>query len=735
MKTRRKILSMLLSCALIIAGLYQNDSMAKAANAAKISAETVTVQPGEDISIPVNISGNQGIMGFKMSVTYDKEILTPTSVEAGELIPSGTTFLSNEDISTSNYFDVLWAGVDEINTDGVIYTLHFTVADSAVAGITEIELTYSQADTFNEAYEDVTLDCQNISVAVEGGTGVTSSPIVNTPTVSPTSGTENTPTISPTAPTDSEQPSSSPSSSPDATVLPEVTPVPTDQDFTVYADAVSAKAGEEVVIPICMANNQGIMGFKFHLTYDADVLTPVSVETGTLIPANTIFESNEDISTTNSFDVLWAGIDDISGDGCLFNLTFQVAEDATAGRTSVQIGYSQPDTFNVDYEDVVLNCNPVTVVLEGGSGTVSPTPSTSPTTSPSGSPTSNPTSVPTQTPVETQEPEISAMPDFNSYIGYADVNWKESFFFDDTHSVKVTGDGNYTVSFVAGKDAEDILVLSLDIPFEPSELPEGFVIRATKLIVGETEYELGECDYTMHEDGTYRVSLRNPYDTSVENNALGDQIIPVSKGETVSIKFEVEGTGKQADPNATTSPSTEPTQSPSTEPTQSPAVDPTQSPSMEPTQSPAVEPTQSPSTEPTQSPTVDTTQNPSGSSQPSNSPTLGTQTTGSSTNGGGSDSKEGPKKVLIKKVKSTGKKKLKVTWKWDAYSDGYQIQYATNKKFKNKRTLNASTYASAKTISKLKSKKKYYVRVRGYIYDNGTKKYGKWSKVKACKVK
>ena len=68
---------------------------------------------------------------------------------------------------------------------------------------------------------------------------------------------------------------------------------------------------------------------------------------------------------------------------------------------------------------------------------------------------------------------------------------------------------------------------------------------------------------------------------------------------------------------------------------------------------------------------------------------------------------------------------------------GYQIQVATDKKFKkNKKTVTvAKQNASKKTVKKLKSKKKYYVRVRSYKIVNGEKVYGKWSKIKSVKTK
>lgn len=89
----------------------------------------------------------------------------------------------------------------------------------------------------------------------------------------------------------------------------------------------------------------------------------------------------------------------------------------------------------------------------------------------------------------------------------------------------------------------------------------------------------------------------------------------------------------------------------------------------------------------------------------------------------------------IKSAKSPAKGKAKVTWSKKSGVNGYQVQIATNTKFtKNKKTYTVT--ANNKTISKLTSKKKYYVRVRTYTTAvNGKKCYSAWSKVKSVKVK
>ncbi len=96
-----------------------------------------------------------------------------------------------------------------------------------------------------------------------------------------------------------------------------------------------------------------------------------------------------------------------------------------------------------------------------------------------------------------------------------------------------------------------------------------------------------------------------------------------------------------------------------------------------------------------------------------------------------------PKGTSIKKLKKA-KKAIKVTWKKQSRKmaasriTGYQIQVATNKKFtKGKKTVTVKGYKKvSKKISKLKGKKKYYVRIRTYKTVKGTKYYSAWSKIK-----
>ena len=96
-----------------------------------------------------------------------------------------------------------------------------------------------------------------------------------------------------------------------------------------------------------------------------------------------------------------------------------------------------------------------------------------------------------------------------------------------------------------------------------------------------------------------------------------------------------------------------------------------------------------------------------------------------------------PKKVTISKVSNTSSKKLKVVWKKVKSVSGYQVQIATNKKFTSgKKTYTIKKAATtSKTITGLKKKKTYYVRVRAYNTSGSKKVYGKYSAVKKITIK
>lgn len=95
-----------------------------------------------------------------------------------------------------------------------------------------------------------------------------------------------------------------------------------------------------------------------------------------------------------------------------------------------------------------------------------------------------------------------------------------------------------------------------------------------------------------------------------------------------------------------------------------------------------------------------------------------------------------PQGTSVSKIKQA-RKKISLKWKKQArQTDGYQVQYALNKKFKSAKTKTIkNTKKTSVTLKKLKARKKYYVRIRTYKKVSGQTYYSNWSKVKTVKTK
>ena len=86
---------------------------------------------------------------------------------------------------------------------------------------------------------------------------------------------------------------------------------------------------------------------------------------------------------------------------------------------------------------------------------------------------------------------------------------------------------------------------------------------------------------------------------------------------------------------------------------------------------------------------------------------------------------------------TAAKKGFTVKWKKVSAATGYQVQYALNSKFtKSKKMVKITKAATvSKKVTKLKAKKKYYVRVRAYKVVSGKTYYSAWCKYKTVTTK
>ena len=97
------------------------------------------------------------------------------------------------------------------------------------------------------------------------------------------------------------------------------------------------------------------------------------------------------------------------------------------------------------------------------------------------------------------------------------------------------------------------------------------------------------------------------------------------------------------------------------------------------------------------------------------------------------NSHDNKKATKVKGFKAvSGKKKITLKWK-EANVEGYQLQISDKKNYKKSNSYYVSSSGTKLVLKKyknkkLKSKKKYYVRIRTFIYSDNVMKFGKWKK-------
>ena len=227
------------------------------------------------------------------------------------------------------------------------------------------------------------------------------------------------------------------------------------------------------------------------------------------------------------------------------------------------------------------------------------------------------------------------------------------------------------------------------------------------------------------------ISLVEIWNKATRNDISGTKILylEVEQEETEyelwnnSIVLE-----KEVAPDATPTPTISPTPTPTVTPTAVPTKQPTAMPTVKPTVGPTVIPTLKPTIAPTATPTVTPTSPPTKQSTVMPSITSGNKSVIAKV----SNKKTLPK-VNLRVPKHKKGRKLVVRWNAVKGAKGYQLQYALNKKFKKKKSI--QTKKTKYTIKKLKKKKTYYIRVRAYKMNGKKKVFGKWSTVKAVKRK
>lgn len=134
-----------------------------------------------------------------------------------------------------------------------------------------------------------------------------------------------------------------------------------DEPAVIYSDERVLLNGDYIDIPVYINNNHGIMGFGMNVSYDSEFLEPISAVKGKVISKGTF--SNNIGTVQGNIKIFWSNTENVTDNGLLYTLRFKVLDNGMAN-IPLSISYSQVDTYNEKWEDVVLNINIGTIKIK-----------------------------------------------------------------------------------------------------------------------------------------------------------------------------------------------------------------------------------------------------------------------------------------------------------------------------------------------------------------------------------
>ena len=131
-------------------------------NAPSIVVGQKSAVPGQTVTVDISMKNNPGITGFKINVSYNKNVLT---LQNAETIGFDAMYSQN---MTAIPFVVSWEnGLQDVKLDGEIIRLTFAVNRNAADGSYPVTVSYQPDDIYNLKEENIHFAVINGSVEVQ----------------------------------------------------------------------------------------------------------------------------------------------------------------------------------------------------------------------------------------------------------------------------------------------------------------------------------------------------------------------------------------------------------------------------------------------------------------------------------------------------------------------------------------------------------------------------------------
>ena len=165
--SKYRLLSLLLAIVMMFSCVSTQQVTAYAIGNPTFTVSSGTGNPGEDVTLMVDISNNPGICTATIWVHYDEGLKLKSASDSRLLV--GGLFGGDK---TANPYGLGWddsANFDgDNNSNGTLATLVFTIDSSAAAGDYDVWITYNYGDIYNLDFDDFDFECVAGKITVKG---------------------------------------------------------------------------------------------------------------------------------------------------------------------------------------------------------------------------------------------------------------------------------------------------------------------------------------------------------------------------------------------------------------------------------------------------------------------------------------------------------------------------------------------------------------------------------------
>ena len=161
---KKRIAALLMAVTVVISCM--GVAFAADSGSVSLSGPSDHVKAGETFDVVVTLESNPGLAGLALNISYDSQYLTLTNselVSGDEKIFSGS--ITSPSLDTKPYL-LSFDSEGNVTGTGKLATLTFEVIEDAPGGEAEIVCTIKEA--FDEGMNDVSMDGDKITVAVDG---------------------------------------------------------------------------------------------------------------------------------------------------------------------------------------------------------------------------------------------------------------------------------------------------------------------------------------------------------------------------------------------------------------------------------------------------------------------------------------------------------------------------------------------------------------------------------------